>query len=86
MAEFEGSAVMAQYAVLNYALGSAHAPDATPEDLEVCNRQAGEPTDSGSMIMAYALMPRGHGDVDPRRRRHRWLVRGIPRKSSPDST
>jgi hypothetical protein len=49
---------MAQYAVLIYAHDSAHAPDATPEDLETCDRHADEQTASGSMIMAYALTPR----------------------------
>ncbi|WP_213451332.1 YciI family protein [Rhizomonospora bruguierae] len=49
---------MAQYAVLIYAPDSAHSPDATPEDLEDCNEHADELTDSGSMVMAYALTPR----------------------------
>jgi len=49
---------MAQYAVLIYAYDSAHAPDATPEDLEECTDHADELADSGSMIMAYALTPR----------------------------
>jgi hypothetical protein len=49
---------MAQYAVLIYAHDSAHAQDATPEDLETCDRHGDELTASGSMIMAYALTPR----------------------------
>ena len=49
---------MAQYAVLIYAHDSAHAPDATPEDLASCDRHADELADSGSMVVAYALTPR----------------------------
>jgi hypothetical protein len=49
---------MAQYAVLIYAHDSAHAADATPEDLESTDRHAAELTDSGAMIAAYALTPR----------------------------
>jgi hypothetical protein len=49
---------MAQYAILIYAHDSAHAPDATPEDLETCDRHADELTADDSMIMAYALTPR----------------------------
>jgi hypothetical protein len=49
---------MAQYAVLIYAHDSAHAPDTTPADTEVCDRHADELTRGGSMIAAYALTPR----------------------------
>ena len=49
---------MAQYAVLIYAHDSAHAPDATPEDLEVCDRHADELEGQGVMVAAYALTPR----------------------------
>jgi hypothetical protein len=49
---------MAQYAVLIYAQDSAHAPDATPQDTEPCDRHSGELAESGSMLMAYALTPR----------------------------
>jgi hypothetical protein len=49
---------MAQYAILIYAHDSAHAPDATPEDLETCDQHADELTADDSMIMAYALTPR----------------------------
>ncbi|HEU5419304.1 MAG TPA: YciI family protein [Streptosporangiaceae bacterium] len=49
---------MAQYAVLIYASDSAHAPDATPEDIRECNDHADELTASRSMVMAYALTPR----------------------------
>ena len=49
---------MAQYAILIYAHDSAHAPDATPDDLETCDRHSDELAASGSMVMAYALTPR----------------------------
>ncbi len=49
---------MAQYAILIYAHDSAHATDATPEDLATSDRHADELAASGSMIMAYALTPR----------------------------
>jgi hypothetical protein len=49
---------MAQYAVLIYARDSAHAPDATPADIESCDRHADELTVRGSMVLAYALTPR----------------------------
>ncbi len=49
---------MAQYAVLIYAHDSAHAPDATPEDLESCNPHSDELADKGVMLAAYALTPR----------------------------
>lgn len=49
---------MAQYAVLVYAHNSAHAPDASPEDLEPHERHADELAADGSMIVAYALTPR----------------------------
>jgi hypothetical protein len=49
---------MAQYAVLIYARDSAHAPDATREDLESCDQHSDELTDKGVMVAAYALMPR----------------------------
>jgi hypothetical protein len=49
---------MAQYAVLIYASDSAHAPDATPEDLETCDDHSDELADSGAMVAAYALTPR----------------------------
>jgi len=40
--KLEGRAVMAQYAVLIYTHDSAHAPDATPEDTESCDRHSDE--------------------------------------------
>ena len=48
---------MAQYAVLIYGSDSAHAPEATAEDLE---SETGTRTtvDSGVMVAAYALTPR----------------------------
>jgi hypothetical protein len=49
---------MAQYAVLIYAHDSAHAPDATPQDTESCDRHSDELVQDGSMVMAYALTPR----------------------------
>jgi hypothetical protein len=49
---------MAQYAILIYAHDSAHAPDATPEDLETCDQHSDELAESRSMVMAYALTPR----------------------------
>ena len=49
---------MAQYAVLIYAHDSAHAPDATPEDLETCDEHSDELQDTGAMVAAYALTPR----------------------------
>ena len=49
---------MAQYAVLIYADDSAHAPDATTEDLQEGSDHAKDLTDSRSMVAAYALTPR----------------------------
>ena len=49
---------MAQYAILIYTHDSAHAPDATPDDLETCDRHSDEMAASGAMILAYALTPR----------------------------
>src|ERR1700733_12678933 len=49
---------MAQYAVLIYAQDSAHAPDATPQDTESCDRHSDELVQSESMLAAYALTPR----------------------------
>ena len=50
---------MAQFAVLIYADDSTHAPDATPEELEEADRHAEGLAASGSMVLAYALTPRG---------------------------
>jgi hypothetical protein len=49
---------MAQYAILIYALDSAHAPDATAEELETCDDHSAELAESGPMLAAYALTPR----------------------------
>jgi hypothetical protein len=49
---------MAQYAVLIYSTDSAHAPDATPQDIETCDRHSDELDASGAMVAAYALTPR----------------------------
>jgi hypothetical protein len=49
---------MAQYAVLIYSRDSAHAPDATPADIESCDRHSDDLTASGAMVAAYALTPR----------------------------
>jgi hypothetical protein len=51
---------MAQYAVLIYAHDSAHAPDATPGDVEESDRHADELRAADSMLAAYALTPREH--------------------------
>ena len=50
---------MAQYAVLIYSTDSAHAPDATPQDIESCDRHSDDVTASGAMVAAFALTPRG---------------------------
>jgi hypothetical protein len=49
---------MAQYAVLIYAGDSAHAPEATPADLETSDQHSDELAGSGVMLAAYALTPR----------------------------
>jgi hypothetical protein len=49
---------MAQYAVLIYAHDSAHAPEATQEDLETCDNHSDELVSSGVQLAAYALTPR----------------------------
>ena len=49
---------MAQYAILIYAQDSAHAPDATSQDIEACDEHSDELAASGSMLAAYALTPR----------------------------
>jgi hypothetical protein len=49
---------MAQYAILIYSHDSAHAPDATPEDTESCDRHSDDLDASGAMVAAYALTPR----------------------------
>ncbi len=49
---------MAQYAILIYAPDSAHAPEATPEDLEACDRHSDDLVASGAQLAAYALTPR----------------------------
>ena len=49
---------MPQYAVLIYADDSAHARDATPEDLATSDQHADELTATGSMLFAYAFTPR----------------------------
>jgi hypothetical protein len=49
---------MAQYAVLIYARDSAHAPQASSQDTETCDRHSDELTAGGVMIAAYALTPR----------------------------
>jgi hypothetical protein len=54
----ERSTTVPQYAVLIYAADSAHAPDATADELEECDTHSDELADSGAMIAAYALTPR----------------------------
>ncbi|MHB1430935.1 MAG: YciI family protein [Streptosporangiaceae bacterium] len=49
---------MAQYAILIYAQDSVHAPEATPQDTDSCDRHSDELAENGSMLMAYALTPR----------------------------
>jgi hypothetical protein len=49
---------MAQYAILIYANDSAHAPDATAEDLETHDTHADELVESGTVVAAFALTPR----------------------------
>jgi hypothetical protein len=49
---------MPQYAVLIYSEDSAHAPDATPEDIAECDDHAGELLAADAMLAAYAFMPR----------------------------
>jgi hypothetical protein len=49
---------MAQYAILIYAHDSAHAPDATAEDLEACDSHSDDLAASDAMLAAYALTPR----------------------------
>jgi hypothetical protein len=49
---------MTQYAVLIYAHDSAHATDATPEDIATCDEHSDELTGAGVMVAAYALTPR----------------------------
>jgi hypothetical protein len=49
---------MAQYAVLIYAPDSAHAPDATGEELRESDDHAAELLAADSMLAAYALTPR----------------------------
>jgi hypothetical protein len=48
---------MAQYAVLIYAMDSAHGDDATPEEVEVHDRHGRELAESGCLEAAYALQP-----------------------------
>jgi hypothetical protein len=47
-----------QYAVLIYASDSAHAPDATREDLRESDDYSADLAASGVMLAAYALTPR----------------------------
>ena len=49
---------MAQYAVLIYAHDSAHAPDATSQDIAECDEHADELVAEDAMVLAYALTPR----------------------------
>lgn len=49
---------MAHYAVLIYANDSAHAVDATPEDIAECDEHADELVAEDAMVLAYALTPR----------------------------
>jgi hypothetical protein len=49
---------MAQYAVLICGSDSAHAPDATEEDLAVHTRHHDELVESGIMVTSWALTPK----------------------------
>ena len=49
---------MPQYAILIYAPDSAHAPDATPDDLQTSDTHAQELEETGAMVAAFALTPR----------------------------
>lgn len=49
---------MAQFAVLVYAADSAHAPDASAEDLAEPDAHAEELLAEGAMLTAYAFTPR----------------------------
>jgi hypothetical protein len=49
---------MAQYAILIYAGDSAHAPDATSEELETYDKHADEVEQTGAVVAAFALTPR----------------------------
>lgn len=49
---------MAQYAVLICGSDSAHAPDATEDDLAVHTRHHDELVESGLMVTAWALTPK----------------------------
>jgi hypothetical protein len=49
---------MAQYAVLIYAADSAHAVDATADEIADCDEHADELVAEDAMVMAYALTPR----------------------------
>lgn len=49
---------MPQFAILIYADDSAHAPDATAEDLKESDQHGDELEASGAVLAAYALTPR----------------------------
>lgn len=49
---------MPEFAVLIYAHDSAHAREATPDDLAEPDSHATEVVDAGAMVLAYALTPR----------------------------
>jgi hypothetical protein len=49
---------MAQYAILIYAADSAHAPDATSEELATHDKHADEVEQTGAVVAAFALTPR----------------------------
>jgi hypothetical protein len=51
---------MPQYAVLIYSEDSAHAPDATPEDIAECDDHAAELMAEDAMLTAYAFHPRAY--------------------------
>ena len=77
---------MAQYAVLIYADDSAHALDATAEDIAECDEHADELVADNSMVMAYALTPARARHIDPRRTGSPTVRSSTPRRSWPAST
>ncbi|MDH2445166.1 YciI family protein [Amnibacterium sp. CER49] len=51
---------MPQYAVLIWAADSAHAPEATSDDLAESDEHAARLRETGTMTAAYAFTPREH--------------------------
>jgi hypothetical protein len=49
---------MAQFGVLIYARDSAHAINASPEEIESCDQHSDDLAEEGSKVAAFALTPR----------------------------